>query len=84
MPEDRTLRITDQSDETIAEMLDWLKERRKSLKISQQLLSELTGIQRDYISEIENGHRPYISMHLFMRLVLALNGRVVIEEDYRV
>ncbi len=48
-----------------------LKMRRLELELSQDQLSEMSGIERSYISGIENG-RKNLSLQAFLCLVKAL------------
>ena len=53
-----------------------LKERRRSLNLTQQEVADLTGITRTYYTEIENGNRN-CNIYIWLKI-----GEVLgIEED---
>ena len=49
-----------------------LKMRRLELELSQDQLSEKSGVERSYISGIENG-RKNVSLQIFLSLTVALD-----------
>jgi len=53
-----------------------LRERRKALGISQELLGELAGLHRTYVGGIERGERN-VSIDNIERLAEALNSDVI-------
>jgi transcriptional regulator with XRE-family HTH domain len=53
-------------------MGDRIKKRRQELRLSQQELSNLTGVRRATISDIESGKQPGMSVDTARRLARAL------------
>ncbi|WP_191089035.1 helix-turn-helix domain-containing protein [Arenibacter lacus] len=68
------------AEKSVAEIVQFIKERRKTLNISQVVLSEMTGVAQGYISKIENGDVKRISYAHIVRLIGALNGKLVLIE----
>ena len=53
-------------------MGDRIKKRRQELRLSQQELSNLAGVRRATISDIESGKQPGMSVDTARRLARAL------------
>lgn len=56
------------------EKIGWtLRRMRQNRKMSQQIIADLAGLDRTYISNIENG-RANFSMDAFLRITKALDA----------
>ena len=49
-----------------------IKERRENLQISQELLAQMTGVSREYISRIERRKRKGMTVGVLSRILKAL------------
>ncbi len=76
----KTYEIDMLADDSVTEIIEFIKERRKTLNISQVVLSKMTGLGQSYISDIENGKKTGISYAHIVRLIAALNGKLVLIE----
>jgi transcriptional regulator with XRE-family HTH domain len=53
-----------------------IRERRLRMRLTQDQMERLTGIDQAYFSLIENGHRRRISGELLVKIARALNCTV--------
>ena len=79
--EDR-IELEETSDQTIRELGEFVRTRRKELGITQELLSELTGLTQSQVSKVERGIKPRVSVQVMIKMVSALGGKVVFKTLY--
>jgi len=60
-------------DELILKVGLLIKTRRNEIGISQEMLGEMSGIGRDYISKLENGRKPGFTFGLIAKVFDALS-----------
>jgi len=60
-------------EEMLNKVANFIKTRRTELGISQDLLSEMSGVERAYISRLERGKKPGFTFGIIIKLFKALN-----------
>lgn len=73
MTQGNFLETKESEGELVQKVASLIRSRREELNISQSLLSEMTGIQRAYVSRLENGRRPGLTFGIVAKLFTALN-----------
>lgn len=68
------------ADDSVNEIIGYIKERRTSLGIGQPALSEMSGVDQGYISRIERGLVKRISFGHVVKLIGALNGKMIVSD----
>lgn len=66
-------------DEFISELPEIIKEKRKSLEITQEKLSQLTNLRRDYLAQLETRpirHKPLFNI---LKILKRLNCEIIVE-----
>ena len=61
----------------ISDLAAFIKDSRISLNISQETLSDLTGVERSWISRLEMGRIDGMSLKTLDRLIKGLNSKLI-------
>jgi transcriptional regulator with XRE-family HTH domain len=67
-----------QEVENLEELVGVIESRRKSLGLSQEDTSILSGLNRTWINSLERGHKPGITIRSLLKLTDALRINVVL------
>lgn len=67
-----------QEIESILDIAAFIKDSRISLNISQETLSDLTGVERSWISRLEMGRIDGMSLKTLDKLIKGLNSKLII------
>ncbi|WP_191089036.1 helix-turn-helix domain-containing protein [Arenibacter lacus] len=63
---------------SIIDVAAFVKDARLALNISQETLSNLTGVERSWISRLERGRLEGMSLKTLEKLVQGLNSKLIL------
>ena len=67
------LEIEEARSDVIYMFAYFIKKRRKELGMTQVYLSELSGVEQDYISKMERGLKPGVTLGIAAKILTALD-----------